>query len=316
MKKLFGIILSLFLIGNFSSAQKTTFKVCDVKPSKLPILETEADKFLKDYIKRDKNFPQLDEKQKPTPKLLCSSINQDKLVQTHTHPFAQAVYLAYAEHRPLVISPDMIWLMITQGFSIHVKENAEELRHLFVDHEGQVNLDVKRGSYHPKSQNFWQGIFPDFSKAIEQNTKGELLDLVTPQFSTTTFKEKAALEITLMDAMSPFFQYSASILCGIPEITLEGTPQDWAAIAKRIEQFDTYELKWWTDDLKKIIKEFQAASEGNVNKDFWATIFDREYVRAGCGSEPYFTGWLFDFFPYLTLGGKYYVNPIVLSGSL
>src|SRR5688572_4474466 len=43
-----------------------------------------------------------------------------KLVSTSFHPFVEAVHDAYAMHRPLVISPDMVWLMVAQGFAKHV----------------------------------------------------------------------------------------------------------------------------------------------------------------------------------------------------
>lgn len=51
--------------------------------------------------------------------------------------FVGAVHAAYARHYPLVISPDMIWQCIAQGFAIHVNRNAERLRDLFVTHEGK-----------------------------------------------------------------------------------------------------------------------------------------------------------------------------------
>ena len=97
----------------------------------------------------------------------------------------------------------MIWLCIAQGLSLHIKENSEELRHLFVDHQGQMNLDIEREVYHPKSRAFWEGIFPDFSKAIAKNTKGAVYDLVSPQFSTTT-SASSIEDLTSLYKMSIF----------------------------------------------------------------------------------------------------------------
>jgi hypothetical protein len=42
--------------------------------------------------------------------------------------------LAYAGHRPVALSPDMIWLMICQGVAHHINANAEQLRPQFVKH--------------------------------------------------------------------------------------------------------------------------------------------------------------------------------------
>jgi hypothetical protein len=45
------------------------------------------------------------------------------------HPLIDAVQTAFSQHYPLTISPDAIWLVIAQGFSHHIAENAEALRH-------------------------------------------------------------------------------------------------------------------------------------------------------------------------------------------
>lgn len=57
--------------------------------------------------------------------------------QTFLHPLVQAVHLAFSDHRPLVLTPDCIWLTIVQGFGQHVNENAEALRGRIVHHEGK-----------------------------------------------------------------------------------------------------------------------------------------------------------------------------------
>lgn len=319
MKRAIKLVGALLLLSQIAIAQNT-FKVCDVKKAESPLRETKSEKVLTKLMnkKADNMFAELDEPKKANNVLLCSSINNnEEIIQTYSHPFVQAVYQAYADHRPLEISPDMMWLMIAQGFALHVKENAEDLRKIFVDHEGQVNLDVKRISYHPKSKTFWEGMFPDFSAAIEKNTKEEVWKLMSPEFSTTTKIEKAAFEITLMDAMSPYFTYSATIICGIPEITIEGTVEDWEKIETRIEELNKYKLGWWVDDLKHIIGECKKASQGEVNKRFWKNIFIVHYQDVVCGQDPYYQGWVFKMFPYLkggqTTEGKvnYYKNPLV-----
>ena len=44
------------------------------------------------------------------------------------HPLLSAVARAFGEHRPLVLSPDVVWLTIAQGVAQHVRLNAESLR--------------------------------------------------------------------------------------------------------------------------------------------------------------------------------------------
>src|SRR5215470_17051358 len=63
----------------------------------------------------------------------CAS-NLESLVQCPGHPFVQAAHFAFAEHLPLILSPDDVWLCIAQGFGTHVELNAEVFRDRFVAH--------------------------------------------------------------------------------------------------------------------------------------------------------------------------------------
>ena len=53
-----------------------------------------------------------------------------------------ALYTAFAQHRSVTLSPDVIWLLISQGFSRYVNAHAEELRYLLVSHSGKKELVV------------------------------------------------------------------------------------------------------------------------------------------------------------------------------
>jgi len=44
------------------------------------------------------------------------------------HPLIGAAALAFKQHYPLVLSPDMIWLTVLQGVAQHVSNNAEMQR--------------------------------------------------------------------------------------------------------------------------------------------------------------------------------------------
>src|SRR5262252_1347464 len=59
-----------------------------------------------------------------------------------THPLLAAVGLAFAQHRPLVLSPDAVWLTIAQGVAQHVRLHAEALRPRLVRHDGRAHLTV------------------------------------------------------------------------------------------------------------------------------------------------------------------------------
>lgn len=56
--------------------------------------------------------------------------------------FIATIVMAYNLHYPLVLSPDEVWLTIAQGLATHIRQNSEEMRSKFVDHQDKKNLEV------------------------------------------------------------------------------------------------------------------------------------------------------------------------------
>ncbi|SNW62899.1 Domain of unknown function (DUF4419), partial [Orpheovirus IHUMI-LCC2] len=86
-----------------------------------------------------------------------------------------------------------------------------------VEHEGQKELKVMVDSNVP---NFWETVVNSFSSKIQQNTKGDVRDVLECNFSTTGIVEKTASQIVLMYAMKKYFKYSSCAACGIPKVIL------------------------------------------------------------------------------------------------
>ena len=95
--------------------------------------------------------------------------------------------------------------------------------------------------------------------------------------------------------MRSYFEYVMHTLCGIPSITLEGTPNDWKALAERMESFRDLGLGSWLDVLEPILSQFVRASGGEVDRAFWRSL----YRLNGQSGGPVITGWITAFFPYL-----------------
>ena len=122
--------------------------------------------------------------------------------------FFQTVVRAYADHRPLVLSPDMIWVLISQGFARYVNAHAEELRDQFVDHDGKIHLVVKSEKELLTEKADWAQIMSDFTGQIESNTKGDIGQTITADFSTTGVTERITSQITLMESLKEYFEYA------------------------------------------------------------------------------------------------------------
>jgi Domain of unknown function (DUF4419) len=217
------------------------------------------------------------------------------LVACRFHPLVQATWAAFNDHRPLVLSPDVIWLTIAQGLAIHINQHAERLRHLFVTHSGKQPLQVRRDDFVKGSpENSWGEVIDDFSRQIGEQA-GPKHELIVANFSTTGAVERVASEVVLMDAMQSYFEFECYSMCGIPTVTLEGTVGDWEEIRSRLDGFSDLDLSWWTDVLRPILDQFVSAASGTPDRAFWRSIFK---VKGESGG-PYLSGWLLRLFPYL-----------------
>ncbi len=215
--------------------------------------------------------------------------------------FVSAVHMAYAWHYPLVISPDAIWQCIAQGLAKHINCNADKLRNLFVEHEGKKEIVVRRDDFRKGSpSNPWPEVFEEFSAQIRQHVGKKTHDLLTPDFSTTGPTEKAAAQVVLMDCFKEYFSYTCNTSCGIPEITLEGTVDDWVKLREKVCGISQYDLDWWTDALTPVLDQFVSAASGDIDQSFWSKI----YKRHGGSGGPYIQGWILTLFPYTTFGQR------------
>jgi hypothetical protein len=289
---LFGLDKKKMVRKNSTNDLGVTFKVSDVKPAKKPIPLVSYKEALEIKTgRRIEAFPTLNRKLNTNSKL---------------HGFIYTLHGAFNFHYPVVITPDMIWLLIAQGFAKHVNLHAESMRNVFVEHQSKKILRVRADHFVKGENNNWTEVFPQFTKEIESIVKSDLLELLVPTFSTTTAKEKAAFEVTMMDSMKAYFHYRAMTMCGIPEITVLGELKDWEKILSHTERLKAYGLDWWIDSLKPILHQFVRTSQGDIDKNFWLSMYKYESLS---GIEKV-TGWVVNFFPYLQNEYKTYRNPL------
>ena len=239
-------------------------------------------------------------------KPIAYSFENDNLCYLGQDIFFKFMVEAYADHRPIVLSPDIIWNVIAQGFSQHVNNNPEALRDRIVYHEkGKIELSVmtKEELHSPNVK--WDKLLNTFDNMIAESTKDNLADVMRADFSTTDKTARIVSQMTLMSSVKAFFDYSVIyISCGIPNITIEGTTDDWEKVLNKTQQLRKYNLDWWVDDLVPILNEFSNASKGNVNKVFWRNIVKKDrpekFVGGGCSWDrpTELDGWFLKFMPY------------------
>jgi Domain of unknown function (DUF4419) len=220
-----------------------------------------------------------------------------KVVESYYHPFVAAVDAAFCGHRPLELSPDMLWLLVAQGLARHVNANSDALRRQFVQHDGKETITVRRDEFVKGSpENPWSEVLGEFSAQIKKHI-GELNHSnIVVAFSTTGPVEKAANEIVMMDTLKRFFKYKCETMCGIPEVKLEGTTEDWHKLSNRTKVLgDTYGLDWWTNRIVPTLERIARNVAGADDPDLWNSIYKIDNESGG----PHINGWIVDFFPYL-----------------
>ena len=218
--------------------------------------------------------------------------------------FFQTVVRAYAEHRPLVLSPDMMWVLVSQGFARYVNAHSEQMRYQLVSHDDKMDLVVQSEKDLLSDDADWEKLMSDFTAQINDNTKGDIAQTITADFSTTGATERITSQITLMETVKSYFDYVVHyIACGIPTITLTGTPQDWQKVVEKTQQLEKYGVGDWTQNLIPILTEFVKASEGKPNQAFWQGMVKKQRVDelegGGCSSShpTELDGWILKFFP-------------------
>lgn len=282
MKKIVILIIVLFFGGILCGQESMTFQIEKLeKPEKL--LKTVPAELL--FSKYEKN-------------LLDLSVTKP-LVDKGPHALLAGFLQAYQEHRPVVLSPDMIWLLVCQGFALHVNNNAQQLRGQLVGFEGQKELSVVREVPDGNMADFpWETVFPEFAKQINDQVGKGLTKVLTADFTTSTPASVIASQITVMESVKKYFKYKVIMIgCGIPEVTIEGSLRDWENILRRLDQLAVYDLKWWTDEMKPVIKKIIATKKGQSDKTFWMNMV-RCHKTGVYGNPSDIDGWLVKFFPY------------------
>lgn len=248
--------------------------------------------------------------------IACSDYTGDVVADVKYHPLVFAVHLAYRDHRPLVLSPDMIWLTIAQGLKYHIRKHSEALRAHLVSHSGtkRIAVELPREFVLDSPYADWESVIEEFARAVVEAVRPELRELMLDHFSTTGPAERTAFIVTMLDAFSRYFTYSASIICGIPEITLEGTPADWERIRSKAAVLDDVGLSRWREDLDPILEQFVRAAGGDVETEHWRSIYKTWYVYGG----DRITGWILYLFPYLLdrTTGRIYENDAIAKQKL
>ena len=208
---------------------------------------------------------------------------------------------AFVDHCPIKVSPNIIWQLILNAFAKHVNNFSEKLRSKFVKFEGVKSLSVIKVGSINDIYKYEDQIIDELTKKISENVGDELVNVLTPNFSTSTKNSVISGKVSIMSSFKKYFRYRGSMLvCGIPYILLEGTLEDWEKILEKLKFLSKYDFS--NKKMEKDIEEIINTKKGKINLDFWRKIImetkKEEDDWIGCGSEgnDKITGWILDFY--------------------
>ena len=235
--------------------------------------------------------------------------NEQEIFNEGKTSLIQGLIAAYKNHYPITISPDMIWILIMQGFSRFMEKYENLVRERFVNFTGKKDLKLERLQYSPynASKEVWDGIIKEFVQKIGNNVGKEVVDNLECDFSTTSAIAKVTSQVCIMSAMKQYFTYRVLMAgCGISSITLEGSIKDWEKIKSKLEFLSTKALKWWTKHLIPIIDNIITTKKyystyGQLNQeliDFWKGMI-RLKGKGDLYDPHMINGWIVKFIPNL-----------------
>lgn len=210
-----------------------------------------------------------------------------------TNAFISAIATAYKTHRPLELSPDIIWFLLLNGLSQHMSVN-----NIMV--EGLSRINKTTLTFKTECLDYKE-IGPIFRDLVKQHLNSDIARFTDVKFSTSKNHEQIAFSLAVMDVYKPFFEYEIMIICGIPRIKLTGTPADWIKLYKNAQFLKEYDLAWWIDSINPILKEFIDTSQGKIRKNFWEKIYyitTQKQTRVYGSGGRFVEGWCFKFLPY------------------
>jgi len=203
--------------------------------------------------------------------------NEKDPIISYGNGFVDGINDAFANDLDLVLRPDDVWLAILTQFSLFVVGHAEEVRHLFVQHEGKRRIEVDLTPF-KGSQIDLGRVAHEMTAEIQRHVVDPgLKDWMIPKFTTTNELDISVASFVMMGAMQKYFEYFTFFGCGFPSVTLLGEKSDWQDIELRIKKLAHYgpEPEEWSRllavVLRYMVRTFDEPDSVEI-KDFWLRV--------------------------------------------
>jgi len=194
----------------------------------------------------------------------------------------------------------MILLPLIQAAALYIDEKLSAKTPILGITPGKekVKLVVRRDDFALGRDNPWHEIFTTFGELIKRDIGEENYHMLRGDFTTTGIHQAASYDVSLMSACKSHYSYHNMFLCGIPEIQLKGTNEDWQNLRSRaLKIADFLEITGWKEALDNTIGKIILSREEPTkeNLSFWCNLYRRGHHSGG----EHINGWINLFFPYI-----------------
>jgi hypothetical protein len=212
--------------------------------------------------------------------------------------------LAYNHHLPLRLSPDVVWLTIVQSVAKFIEDSGETYRDTLVLHAvGKMMLTVHVPAEWERSDALieWDAVLDAIRSLIATHARPDVAEAFSPAFTTTTLVSTTAATVCLMSALQTFFDMSMTTSCGIGEVYMDGTVEDWVQLQNRTRALAVtlgpvgVDLLLWFTRLDGTLGQLLATAQRRPDTSFWQHAYSAKVIRDS-GAGTYLSGWFSHFF--------------------
>ncbi|KAH7138722.1 hypothetical protein B0J11DRAFT_23349 [Dendryphion nanum] len=266
----------------------------------------EIEKMMEGFRRKREGIPPVEEgNETPEPEIIPPEVHfsswedgsrtdvSEGNIYSSSDSFIRGAIDAWAQHQHLVIRPDEVWFAILVQMNFYMCRESETLRDLFVTHAGKQSIHVEDFTF--------ENVLWKFKNAIQKRVKtGWLQDWIIPNFSTTEEEDVLTASVLMMGLMQRFFDYSCSVICGLPSVTLLGERSDWEKLLAKLDRMQEFgkEPETYATQLRPILSRFVQTFDTPDDpeiRNFWDDIVNPG-EESICGYAPYFLqGWLVGF---------------------
>lgn len=194
---------------------------------------------------------------------------------------------SYSAHHKIAVNPQDFWFIMLTEIAAIIGKDPAKYADYFTDSDEKKDILVPGVEILPI----------DFVvEQLEKLIPGGATKFL-PKFTTSTPDSDMAIAGALLHTVKHYYNYMM-FCCGIPEIKVNGTAEDWTKFGLMIADLKTTfegatEIITYLEKVHLLIRDlynFTFKADNATSKQFWEGIFSSTNI--GSGSQKILSGWM------------------------